>query len=74
MRQRGRWRPVLIAWTTTVLIASGLTLWLQDSVEQPDPPDPHVREESSPTPTGYPPCAPPTPEENTAYACLFRSD
>ncbi|MFJ7074825.1 hypothetical protein [Streptomyces sp. NPDC098781] len=46
--RRRLWRRVAAAWLGVVVVAGGLTLWLRDSAE---PPEPHVREEASPTPS-----------------------
>lgn len=70
----GRRRPWLWAvavWAALVVVAGGLTLWLQDSAE---PPGPYGWEESSPTPEL--PCPGPTTDpdgDRLVTVCAFIS-
>lgn len=75
--RRRLWRWALLVWAVLVVVAGGLTLWLQDSAE---PPGPYVWEQSSPTPglteEGASTC--PTPSEDLdgnryIAACAFIS-
>ncbi|MGP4083373.1 hypothetical protein [Streptomyces sp. KR55] len=78
-RRRTAWRWALAVWTVTVIVGGGLTLWLQDSAE---PPEPYGRQESSPTPTplseedGNTVCPRPTPPPDEGgvydYACVIK--
>ncbi|MFF7953409.1 hypothetical protein [Streptomyces griseorubiginosus] len=45
--RRRSWRWALVVWAVLVVVAGGLTLWLQDSTE---PPGPYVWQNTSPTP------------------------
>jgi hypothetical protein len=74
-RRLGRW--ALAMWAALVVVAGGLTLWLQDSAE---PPGPYGWQESSPTPVlpegWHSLCPSPTadPEAGpTVVACAFIS-
>ncbi len=74
---RRLWRWALLVWVALVVVAGGLTLWLQDSAEPPGPysweentPTPAVPEEwpsTCPTPTSDPDAGP------TLFACAFIS-
>ncbi|AYC38651.1 hypothetical protein [Streptomyces griseorubiginosus] len=70
-RRSRLWRWALLVWAVLVVVAGGLTLWLQDSTE---PPGPYVWEQSSPTPSlsaAWPSaCADVTPDEQGWGACL----
>lgn len=46
--RRRSWRRALLVWAALVVVAGGLTLWLQDSTE---PTGPYVWERASPTPS-----------------------
>ena len=69
--RRRLWRWALLVWAALVVVAGGLTLWLQDSAE---PPGPAGWERSSPTPSlpeGWESaCAGATPDEEGRTACL----
>ena len=75
--RRRSWRWALLVWAALVVVAGGLTLWLQDSAE---PPGPYSWQESSPTP-GLPEgwastCPTPTTDpdgDRIAVACAFIS-
>ncbi|WP_240797813.1 hypothetical protein [Streptomyces sp. F001] len=79
-RRRTAWRWGMAVWVVTVAFGGGLTLWLQDSAE---PPEPYGRQESSPAPTPLSEeewntaCLRPTPppDENTVYdyACVIKA-
>lgn len=50
--RRRLWRWAVIVWAVAVVVGGGLTLWLQDSAEPPEPPEPYGREETAlPTPS-----------------------
>ncbi|KUN71933.1 hypothetical protein AQJ54_04075 [Streptomyces griseorubiginosus] len=70
-RRSRLWRWALLVWAVLVVVAGGLTLWLQDSTE---PPGPYVWEETSPTPSlpdGWRSACPDvTPDEQGWGACL----
>ncbi|MFD7279822.1 hypothetical protein ACFV80_22925 [Streptomyces sp. NPDC059862] len=78
-RRRTAWRWAVTVWAVTVVVGGGLTLWLQDSAE---PPEPYGWEESSPTPTPLsekdgnttcPRLTPPPDEDGAyAYACVIK--
>ncbi|MEU9169886.1 hypothetical protein AB0D34_19110 [Streptomyces sp. NPDC048420] len=72
--RRRLWRRTLLLWAALVVVAGGLTLWLQDSAE---PPGPYGWEESSPTPSlpeGWESaCAGATPDEKGRTLCFFRT-
>jgi hypothetical protein len=66
-RRRKVWRRVGIVWALAVVVAGGLTLWMQDSTE---PQGPYVWEQTKPDETpDLPPC--PTPEEGGAVLCAY---
>lgn len=71
---RRLWRRVLVVWAVLVVVAGGLTLWLQDSAE---PSGPYGWEESSPTPSlpeGWKSaCAGATPDEQGRTLCLVMT-
>ncbi|MEU5046934.1 hypothetical protein [Streptomyces griseorubiginosus] len=70
--RRRSWRRALVVWAVLVVVAGGLTLWLQDSVQ---PRGPYRWEESSPTPSlpaGWKSaCADATPDEQGRTSCLI---
>lgn len=69
-----RWRWVLLAWAALVVVAGGLTLWLQDSDE---PSGPRVGERATPTPSlpqGWQTaCSRSSPDEKGRTLCFFRT-
>ncbi|MEU6180371.1 hypothetical protein [Streptomyces coeruleorubidus] len=65
-RRRRVWRRVGIAWALIVVVAGGLTLWMQDST---GPRGPYVWEQTNPDETPDPPC--PTPEDVGAALCVY---
>ncbi|MFC8434978.1 hypothetical protein [Streptomyces sp. NPDC057253] len=75
--RRRLWRRALLVWAALVVVAGGLTLWLQDSAE---PRGPYGWQESSPTP-GLPEgwastCPTPTTDpdgDRVLVACAFIS-
>ncbi|WP_327719338.1 hypothetical protein OG381_31020 [Streptomyces sp. NBC_00490] len=78
MTRRSRlWRRAVIAWAVAVVVGAGLTRWLQDSAE---PPEPRVWEQSSPEPAlpdGWETACPaPSTEpdgDSVLYACAFAT-
>ncbi|MFI0515471.1 hypothetical protein RKD19_002868 [Streptomyces canus] len=77
--RRRAWRWALLVWAALVVVAGGLTLWLQDSSE---PPGPYGWEENTatpPVPEEWPStCPTPTPASGpdagpTVLACAFIS-
>ena len=48
LSRRNAWRWAVAVWTALVVVAGGLTLWLQDSAE---PPPPRGWENANPGPT-----------------------
>ncbi|WP_037846555.1 hypothetical protein [Streptomyces sp. NRRL S-474] len=66
-QRRRVWRWAVIVWALVVVVAGGLTLWVQDSME---PQGPYVGEQTKPDETpDLPPC--PTPEEGLDVACAY---
>ncbi|CAL9297166.1 hypothetical protein SUDANB51_05486 [Streptomyces sp. enrichment culture] len=66
-RRRRLWRRAVIVWAVVVVVAGGLTLWVQDSTE---PQGPYVWERTDPDETpDLPPC--PTPEGVGAVLCAY---
>ncbi|MEU0411017.1 hypothetical protein ABZ307_24815 [Streptomyces griseorubiginosus] len=66
MNRRHPWRVALVVWAVLLVVAGGLTLWLQDSAE---PRGPYGWERASPTPSA---CADATPDEEGRTLCLVR--
>ncbi|MFJ8714409.1 hypothetical protein ACIRD9_14680 [Streptomyces violaceus] len=65
--RRGVWRWAVMVWALVVVVAGGLTLWMQDATE---PQGPYVWEETKPDETpSLPPC--PTPEGVDAALCVY---
>ncbi|GLP72134.1 hypothetical protein RKD27_003271 [Streptomyces sp. SAI-126] len=71
MSARRPWRWALLVWAVLVVVAGGLTLWLQDSAE---PQGPLGRQGASPTPSlpkGWESaCAGATPDEEGRVLCI----
>jgi hypothetical protein len=66
-RRRRVWRRVVIVWVLVVVVAGGLTLWMQDSTQ---PRGPYVWENANPDETpDLPPC--PTSEDGGAVLCAY---
>lgn len=72
--RRRSWRWVLLVWAALVVVAGGLTLWLQDSAE---PPGPYGWERESPTPSlpeGWETaCSRSTPDAQGRTLCFVRT-
>ncbi|MFE3853356.1 hypothetical protein ACFXPN_19750 [Streptomyces griseorubiginosus] len=64
--RRGVWRWALVVWAALVVVAGGLTFWLQDSAE---PQGPYGWERASPTPSA---CADATPDDEGRTLCFVR--
>ncbi|MFI6037023.1 hypothetical protein ACIBBD_23180 [Streptomyces sp. NPDC051315] len=73
-RRRRLWRWAVVVWLVTATAGGGLTLWLQDAAE---PPEPRGGQESgAPAPllgveVGEEHACPPPQEEDTVVDCLF---
>ncbi len=74
--RRRLWRWALAAWAVAVAVAGGLTLWLQDSAEQPGP---YGWEEATPTPSLSATvdwrtlCPSATPAQDGSVLCFVRT-
>ncbi|MEU0245305.1 hypothetical protein ABZ192_13425 [Streptomyces sp. NPDC006235] len=66
-RRRRVWRRAVIAWALVVVVAGGLTLWIQDSTQ---PRGPYVWENTNPDETPDPPPCP-TPEHGGVVLCAY---
>lgn len=69
-----RWRWGLSLWAALVVVAGGLTLWLQDS-DRPSGPQVGERATSTPSlPEGWrTACSRSTPDEKGRTLCFFRT-
>ncbi|WP_234354795.1 hypothetical protein [Streptomyces sp. NRRL WC-3618] len=47
---RGAWRRAVLVWVIAVAVGGGLTLWLRDSAEPPEPSGRHRTDDGDPAP------------------------